>query len=219
MIKNDKIAEDVIKLVNHEAWIEVDDDRAYVMWGHYPKIDGKLDPSRIRRAFAVYECRFLPVVIGRDKEASRRGGLFLEFEKADALAIEYDAGIYTLTEDNKWIFGKVSDPRYKVKETRWILGFASVHLRNPKPLGLELEIVPSDVKEKVVEVELLFRGKPISGNLKVSNFEGSFEVEINGKAEIEVARGVNVISARYIDELAFGVDKRHLVTTLTIIIK
>ena len=143
----------------------------------------------------------------------------MEFEKADALAIEYDAGIYTLTEDNKWIFGKVSDPKYKVKETRWILGFASVHLRNPKPLGLELEIVPSDVKGKVVEVELLFRGNPISGTLKVSNSEDSFEVEIKGKAEIEVARGVNVISARYIDELAFGADKRHLVTTLTILVK
>ena len=218
MTKSNKIDKNIIKLINHEAWIEVD-ERAYVMWGHYPKVDGRLDPSKIRRAFAVYNCTFLPVVIGIDRESSERGGLFLEFERADSIAIEYDAGVYTLTEDNKWVFGKICDPKYKIKETRWILGFASVHLRNPKPLGLELEIVPSDVKGKVVEVELLFRGKPTSGNLKVSNSEGTFEVEINGKAEIEVAKGVNVISARYIDKLAFGVDKRHLVTTLTILVK
>lgn len=218
MMKNDKTAEDVIKLINHEAWIEVD-GRAYVMWGHYPKVDGKLDPSMIRRAFAVHECRFYPVFIGKDREASERGGIFLEFEKADAIAIEYDIGIYTLTEDNKWIFGKVSDSKYKVKETRWILGFASVHLKDPKPLGLEFEIVPRDVKGRVVEVELLFRREPISGKVKVSNSEGSFEVEVDGRAEIEVEKGVNVISARHIDELVFGVDKRHLVTTLTVLIE
>jgi uncharacterized GH25 family protein len=218
MTKDVKPSDEILKLVNHEAWIEVE-NRGYLMWGHHPKTDGKLDPCKIKRAFATYNGCFLPVVIGRDKSASERNALFIEFEKADAIAVEYDSGIYTLTEDGKWLFGKVNDPKYRVVETRWFLGFASVHLSNPKPLGLEFEIVPRDVdieEGKVLSVDVLYRGKPVPCVLKVSNSNGTSQIETDGKAEIEVSSGVNVLTARYIDDLVLGVDKRHLVTTLTI---
>jgi len=201
VLKGDKM-EEVINIVNHEAWIEVEDGKGYLKWGHYPEVDGKLDPQSIVRAFAVAGDRILPVFIGIEKES-----LLLEFEEAEVLVVEWDRGIYALTEDNKWFYRRAPG---KVKERRWILGFAKVYLSdNIKPVGTELEIIPNGNK-----IEVLFRGKPINCKIKVRNSKGTFE--FNSGEEIELAEGINVISARYIDELTVGADKRNLVATLTI---
>ncbi|MCD6492681.1 MAG: hypothetical protein J7K36_02605 [Archaeoglobaceae archaeon] len=48
------VSENIIKLVNHEAWIECQQrGRAYLKWGHLPETDGKLDPKSIKRAFVI----------------------------------------------------------------------------------------------------------------------------------------------------------------------
>ncbi len=206
--------DDLLDIVNHEAWIEVD-GRAYLKWGHYPEVDGKLDPMCIVRAFAVFNGKISPVVIGTDKEASSRGALFLEFEEAEALAVEYDRGIYTLTEDGKWIFGRHVPSKYEVKERRRILGFAKTYLGDKiEPLGLELELMPDKIGDDV-RVRILFRGKPIAGKVKLRNSNGVFEFDADENGAIlKLTKGLNVISARYVDE---GVDViRSLVTTLTI---
>ncbi len=204
----------LLGIVNHEAWIEVD-GRAYLKWGHYPEVDGKLDPMCIVRAFAVFEKRISPVVVGTDRDASLKGALFLEFEEAEALAVEYDRGIYTLTEDNKWIFGRHVPPRYKVKERRQILGFAKTYLGDKiEPLGLELELMPDKIDDEI-RVQILFRGRPIAGKVKLRNTNGVFEFDADENGAIlKLSKGLNVISARYVDE---GVDfLRNLVTTLTV---
>jgi len=142
----------------------------------------------------------------------------LEFDEAEALAVEYDRGIYTLTEDNKWIFGRFTPAKYKVKERRHILGFAKVYLSDEiEPLGLELELMPDKIDDKV-RVQILFRGKPIAGKIKLRNANGitEFDADENG-AILKLAEGVNLISARYVDEMSVGVDVRSLVTTLTIL--
>jgi hypothetical protein len=142
----------------------------------------------------------------------------LEFDEAEALAVEYDRGIYTLTEDNKWIFGRSVPAKYKVKERRHILGFAKVYLSDEiEPLGLELELMPDKIDDKV-RVQILFRGKPIAGKIKLRNANGitEFDADENG-AILKLAEGVNLISARYVDEMSVGVDVRSLVTTLTIL--
>jgi hypothetical protein len=214
--------EDLLRIINHEAWIELDNGRAYLKWGHYPEVDGKLDPQSIIRAFAIVGRRVLPVVIGMDKESSAKGALFLEFEKADVLAVEYSRGVYTLTEDKKWIFGRNVPAKYDVKETRLILGFAKMHLSDEAELiGLELELLSDKVKtrkDEKINVQLFFRGEPVKGKIKVRNAKGVSEIDIEEDGcDIVLARGINVISARYIDETAVGVDKRSLVTTLTIL--
>jgi len=207
---------DLIKIVNHEAWIEIGSGRAYLKWGHYPNVDGKLDPLSITRVFAVAGGITKPVVVGMDKDSSANGGLFLEFDEADALAVEYDKGIYTLTEDGKWIFGRGIPPKYAVKEVRHILGFAKVYLSdNIVPLGLELELMPDGTDDEI-SVQILFRGKPVAGKVKLRNSEGSFELEGDESGvKLKLAKGVNVLSARYVDEL--GSVKRSMVTTLTIL--
>ncbi len=205
----------LLHLVNHEAWIEVN-SRAYLKWGHYPEIDGKLDPLSIVRAFAIANGTVKPVAIGLDKESSAKGGLFLEFDEAEALAVEYDRGIYTLTEDNKWIFGRHVPSKYKVREKRHILGFAKIYLdKNIEPLGLELELMPDKIDDEV-RVQILFRGEPIAGKIKLRNASGIIETDANEEGAIlKLNNGVNVISTRYVDE---GIDvHRSLVTTLTIL--
>ncbi len=213
MLANSDKIENLIKIVNHEAWIELGDGRAYLKWGHFPEIDGKLDPLSITRAFAVANGFTKPVVVGMDKDSSAKGGIFLEFEEADALAVEYDKGIYTLTSDGKWIFGRSVPPKYSVEEVRHILGFAKAYLSDDvRPLGLEFELMPDNIDDEVV-VEILFRGKPVEGKIKLRNSEGSFE--FNAGDVVKLAKGVNVLSARFVDEV--GYVKRSMVTTLTVL--
>jgi uncharacterized GH25 family protein len=221
MSLNNDTMEEILKIVNHEVWIEVDESRAYLKWGHYPEVDGKLDPQSVVRAFAVAGNEVLPVVVGSDKTASEKGGLFLEFDRADVLAVEYDRGVYSLTEDKKWIFGK-APAKYKVKETRRILGFAKIYLHgDPKPIGLELELLPDKINAEegdTVRVQILFRGKPIAGKIKVRNSRGVFEVDASEDgADVELAKGVNVLTARHVVE-GIGVDKISEVSTLTILV-
>ena len=93
-----------------------------------------------------------------------------------------------------------------------------------KPLGLELEIVPEIVKKfkagDKLKVQLLFNGKPLKGEIRVRTSEKTIShwTDENGFAEIELEKGVNVISARHVDETATEkYDKRNITTTLTII--
>ncbi|ENN96363.1 hypothetical protein J422_02754 [Methanocaldococcus villosus KIN24-T80] len=205
--------EKLIRLINHEVWIEIE-DRGYLKWGHYPKTDGKLDPLAITRAFYVKDGKYYPLVVGKDKISSSKEALFLEFDEADALGIEYNKGIYSLTEDNKWIFGKNIPDKYKIKETREIIGYSKVYLNKKiEPLGFELEIIPDKIDKKI-KVDVIFRGKQVPAEITLRNKNGEFK--FNSNNEIKLAEGINVLSARYVDTLSNNVDKRHLVSTITI---
>ena len=232
------VSEDTIKLVNHEAWIEWQ-NRFYLKWGHLPETDGKIDPKSIKRAFVVdADGNEKALVVGSDRDASSKGGLFLEFnaekEGVYTIAVEYDRGIYSITEDSKWIFGEksyVESLGYAVKESRWICGFAKAYhvvgdLKANKVIaGLEFEIA-SDVKKfsnDKTEIQLLFRGNPVKGtvNVRANGKHAVVGTNNEGLAEIELAKGVNVISSRYVDEMTriAGVcDKRSITTTLTIVV-
>lgn len=227
------LSKNVIKLVNHEAWIECEFDRAYLKWGHFPETDGKFNPNLIRRAFTIDSSgNEKAIAIGSDREASSKGALFLE--PVDVLiAIEYDNGIYSVTKDNKWVFGEkkyVSSLGYSIKESMWTYGFAKAYsiddVREKAPVaGFELEIVPEMIRKfkagEKLGIRLLFRGNPVKGEIVIRDSSGSRAVETDekGSAEIELERGVNVISARYMDEMVRipGIcDKKYMVTTLTI---
>ncbi len=220
--------DELLRLVNHEAWIEIEGNRAYLKWGHFPKTDGKLDPQCIKRAFVIDPSGEKRVVIGRDKESSQRDGLFLEYdaETPYVVCIEIDRGIYSVTSNGKWIFG---DRRfaigYDVKETRWFKGFAKAYSVNDetKPFiaGFEFEIIPEILKpfkpEEKLRLKFVFRGRTVRSRVKVCSIEGVEEFEANGTHEITLRKGINVVVARYVDEVATGIyDKRNLTSTLTI---
>jgi hypothetical protein len=223
--------EEILKLVNHEPWIECEENRAYLKWGHYPKTEGKLDPLCIKRAFVIDLSGEKPVVVGSDKESSSKGGLFLEFE-ADELymvAVELDKGIYSVTDDNKWIFGdRRIAANYNVRETRWLKGFAKAYVgkseTKPFTAGFEFEIVPEVVKsfkaEDKLKVQLIFREKAVNGVLNVGTKDGVEEITADGFAEVTLKEGVNLMFARYVDEMPTGTyDKRNLTSTLTLFVR
>ncbi|HIP24886.1 MAG TPA: hypothetical protein EYG81_00235 [Archaeoglobus profundus] len=83
-----------------------------------------------------------------------------------------------------------------VNHERWIEVFKVGDLSDKiRHVWTELEIVPNGNK-----IEVLFRGKPINCKIKVRNSEGTFE--FNSGEEIELAKSINVISAKYIDQLS-----------------
>ncbi len=204
------ISDDILEVVNHEVWFEFRNGLV-LKWGHYPDVDGRLDPLCITRAFSLANGKVMPVFVGLDR--SIKDGLFVEFE-GEAVAVEYDRGIYSLTSDGRWIFGRKVPLNRSIEEMRHILGFAKVHLDNEvKALGLELEM-DLDGGIEGGRVEVLFRGESVDTNVKLRNAGGAFEVKTGEK--VEFAKGVNVLSARFVDDLGF--IKRGLVTTLTILI-
>jgi hypothetical protein len=72
--------EEVLELVNHEPWIECEENRAYLKWGHYPETEGMLNPKSIRRTFVTdLDGNGEALVIGSGREAPPNGSLFLEF--------------------------------------------------------------------------------------------------------------------------------------------
>lgn len=222
-----------LKLVNHEAWIGYGDDRAYLKWGHFPETDGKLDPNSIKRAFTIDPGgNEKAIVFGSDKVSSK-GALFLEPKEKGLIAIEYDRGIYSVTKDNKWVFGEkkyVSSLGYSVKESMWMYGFAKAYnideVCEKVPMaGFELEIVPEVIRKfkagDKLGIQLLFRDNPVEGEIGIRDSSGKRVVKTDEKGftEIKLEKGVNVISGKYIDEMAKipGVyDKKYMVTTLTI---
>lgn len=231
--------EELLKLVNHEAWIECrQEGRAYLKWGHMPQTDGKLDPRVIKKAFVVSpEGKEKPIALGVDRDSSAMGAMFLEFDARNdgihTIAVEYDRGIYSVTKDKKWIFGEkkhVSGLGYDVEEARWLLGSAKAYAGErevkPEPLGLELEIVPEVVRKfkagEKLGIQLFFGGKPLQGEVRVRSREKtvSIQTDESGFAEVELAGGVNVISARHVEESATPekFDRRNITTTLTVIV-
>ena len=232
MRKMEKRAEEVVlKIVNHDAWIECN-KRAYLKWGHYPETDGKLDPQNIKRAIVIDPKGERMAIVGTDKDATSKGGLFLEFnaEEPYLVGAEYDRGIYSVTEDGKWVFGEkkfVANMGYKIEESRWLIGFAKAYVAReetkPALARFEFEIVPDAIKQfkagDKIRILLLFRGKAVEGKVKVRSGEEIKEFSVKDSVEIELSKGVNVISSRYEDETPIpGVcDKRNLASTLTVI--
>ncbi len=228
----EQIEKYILKIVNHDAWIECDKKRAYLKWGHYPETDGTFDPQSVKRTIVIDPKGEKVVIVGTDKEATSKRGLFLEFsaEEPYLVGVEYDRGIYSVTKDEKWIFGEkkfVANMGYKVKESRWLVGFAKIYVAKeetkPTLAGFEFEIVPDAIKSfkagDKIRIQLLFRGKAVEGEVKVRGEEGIKEFSVRDPVEIELSRGVNVISSRYEDQTPIsGVyDKRNLVSTLTMI--
>ena len=224
--------EELINLVNHELWIEYEDNRAYLKWGHYPKTDGRLDPLSIKRAFVLESNGVVsPAVIGFDEETYvKKQALFLEFRasKPFLIGVEYDRGLYTVTKDGKWVFGgkTIASMLYRVEETRWIVGYSKTYVveepwENPPIAGFELEIVPTVAKvfragEKAL-LRVLYRGKPVKTVLTHTSQSRAEQIMCEGVCEATIEKGVNVFTARYVDETPTGVyDKRHIISTLTL---
>jgi uncharacterized GH25 family protein len=168
-----------VRLVNHEAWFEHPGElepgrvRLYLKWGHYPKTDGKIDFSIIKRVAVDGK----EAVVGTDKDSSSRGALFVEAEVGEGLhkaELEYDKGTFTKTVDGKWLpypSSKVRELGYEPAQSFRIVGKAVTYFVSgewegvPEPTG-GLELVPSVPLAKLcddVEAVLLFEGEPLAG--------------------------------------------------------
>ena len=242
----------MLKTVNHEAWIEYGEPvtkagriRTYVKWGHYPEVEGRLNPQTVVSAFALLESDLLspriPVTIGVDRDSLAKGGLFMEFlaDKPGVYSVnlEYRSSIVCRTKDGKMVFGekkRVEELGYEVDEAFLHTGLARTYVvvggeahAKPSPLGLGLEVMPAIVKryapEEIVEVRVLYEGKPRSNALVThlsSSRSKSMFVNEHGCVKVKLEKGVNVIVAKYSDDrkrLEGAYDRVSYDSTLTLL--
>lgn len=192
-----------VQLVNHEAWFEHPGRlgpgkvRLYLKWGHYPRTDGKIDFSIIKKITVDSK----EAVVGIDKDSSSKGALFVEAFVAEGLhkaVLEYDKGVFTKTVDGKWLPyppQKAEELGYEPAQSFRVVGKAVSYFvsgeaeGSPKP-GEGLELVPSTPVAGLCErvaVTVFKDGRPLS-NVKVlvSYPDGSDELATDSEGKVEV---------------------------------
>lgn len=139
--------------INHEAWIEDAGDRLLIRWGHYPRVDGRLDPHLVVLTLARVEDRWvagLPLVHEEDALSVRKPG------RLEALLVYYRRGPFSKTRSGLWVYGdgysveKLLEP---IERSLVIHGYA-VYVENPDlldmlPVPLRPKIEAGDGKPRV----------------------------------------------------------------------
>ncbi len=180
-----------LRVVNHELWMEERGDLIYLMWGHYPNVDGRIDPLCIRE---IRTDDLTPAYLGMDGE-----GVFIE-TKAKSVGVVYERGFFVKV-GGRWYFREVP---YKGEALK-VVGFSTYHRGEVKRLGLELEITVEDGK-----IFVYHRGKVLDGVVKIRCEEGELEVRTGERVDL---KGLNVITFRTVEDTC--PVKRSLVSTLT----
>ena len=164
----------------HEVWLEHDKRHAHVgetvecklSLGHNMAVDGMADIENVKAAVfdPANEKQDLAVDAGDDC-------LIVRFDPVldgyHTVAVEYDAGIYTVTDDG-WHRGPKSDYE-NVKRSGYYYQYArlivSVGHGGPKALnsipGHELEIIPVDFRHyhagEAIELQVIYDGEALAG--------------------------------------------------------
>lgn len=172
----------------HEIWLEHDMQHVHVgetvecklLFGHNMKIDGVavvenvkatvFDPANEKRDMVVGAgddgliARFIPVVDGYH-----------------TVAVEYDAGIYTITEEGwqkgpKKNYEKVKSSGYYYQYAKTIISGHGSKKLNPV-IGHELEIIPIDFRHyhagEEIELKVLYDGAELRGGVINATFSGN----------------------------------------------
>ncbi len=237
----------MFRLVNHNAWIEhpgyfAEPGRArlYIKWGHYPEVDGKIDPATLTEIIVLGPEGQTTAVVGIDKDSSSKGAIFLEFNACSiglyTVLLRYNRGIYTITSTGSWIYAepdRVKALGYEVKDTYRIEGSAKtlvpVGIRdniNVKPLGVGLEITPliNRMPEPGEEIKLnvTLDSLPVPNvELIIYSSEGkeTTRTDNNGVATVRLRRGINVIVCSTTINKKESKFKRRITTSLTLCVR
>lgn len=217
---------------NHYAWFERSNGLLIVKWGHYPKVDGRIDPRIVTTFVAVdSKARRLFPLLAFSERASAVGGLEVLLGKLVegdyTVGLAYDRGVYAVTEDGKWVYGgraSVEAMGFRVREVRRLLGFAKTHFsvgggapRNLQVLGFDLEIVLKDYDplEKKAKVVTVFRGAPVDVDIEFHSVNGRSVVRSG--SSVQLSKGLNLFVAKFVERVnAVDYDVLHLVSTLTL---
>jgi len=183
------------KLIGGEIWLDCRDNRCYVRRG----TNDSLNLESIKKAFVV------------DAEGNKK---LLNVEH-DGFPLEFDEGVYAVVVEYEYGVHANAE-RYLIHGlAKTFLVFDDVEFK-PKPLGLELEIVPEVVRRfkenDRIKIQPLFRGEPIRSEVKVRCGKKLTVCFMDDSyVEIELGKGLNVISTRYAD------DSKLIFSTLTIV--
>lgn len=179
----------------HEIWLEHDMQHVHVgetveckvLFGHNMAIDGLADIEGVKAAV------FDPVNVKHDLTVGSGDGCFIvRFDTVKdgyhTIAVEYDAGIYTVT-DQGWHKGPKSDYN-NVKNSGYYYQYAKTIVSGHGSKGLnplighELEIIPLDFRhyhaKEEIGLQVLYDGKALAEGVITATFSG------NGRDEVEV---------------------------------
>ena len=216
----------------HEVWLEHDKLHAHpgdtveckLFLGHNMAVDGMADLENVKAAL------FDPESQKHDLTADAGDGcLVLIFDPVldgyHTVAVEYDAGIYTVTDDG-WHTGPKSDYE-NVKRSGYYYQYArlivSVGHGGPKDLnsipGHELEIIPMDFRHyhagEAIELQVIYDGAALAGAVinAASGGDGSdaasATTDSDGIASIKLDKSGNrIFKVRHTDPDK-GVENRY----------
>jgi len=191
----------------HDAWSEARGAGYAVVFGH----DGKLEeyaPAKVRQLVAV-DANGAPLKVA---QAATAGGVtFTVAGKPALVTLDYDNGFWTRTTEgqknlpkNEVVGALSASHAVKFGKTVYAWGPAATRAR-----GQELEIVPLSASApaagKPVEVQVLWKGKPLAG-ATVTRVIGGPEVSARsdaaGKAALPALAGKQVLSVSHKQDLA-----------------
>gem|GEM_PF-758139 len=236
----------MLNIVNHHLWFDDmywhdDHVRILLKWGHYPEVDGKIEPKIFEKLTIIDDLgREVSHQVGIDKDSSSKGGLFLEFKveknRAYTIAVTYDRGIYSKTRDGKWCFGdkrSVQVKGYQIDEAYRLRGCAKTHISTGmsefhlKPLGLDFELYLPTFKNfhvgDEIELKVLYEGTSLPNidvNVRTRSGVKSFRSDDEGYVKFKLEDKVTVITSTFRDyskKISEIYDTINFSTSLTII--
>ncbi len=228
----------------HEIWMEYKGCHGHlnekmnvsVKYGHNMRVDGTADIKKLK-VFAVDSEGIRQEVELNKCEEEVIASFIPEKNEPYTLLAEYDAGIYTVTEDGKWYHG--SKRNYKdVKDSGYYLLYAKIIVpvghgcaveEYNLAIGNELEIIPELKHFHVgdeITLKVLYEDKPLEAEINATfnshngkDYAIKEKTDSKGKARIKLNKGGNwmfLVRHEDPDKGTGDYDKKVITAILTI---
>ncbi len=199
--------------VNHEAWIEIEDGKVVVYWGHFPRVDGVLETHVIRdcSVCSSESCRHILLKRG---SCSRGECLYTAVKDGfEDVIVVYERSI--VKSNGVWFSGFDGLDAYAAfggfEEARRVFGVARLCLGACKPVGHVLDLA---VVEGFLRVYSL--GSRVEAELKILDASGNVMFEGKGGEVRLPDNAYLVVAKRRVDVLGSRFNGYLLVATLTL---
>lgn len=190
----------------HHPWVEKEEDRFIVKWGHPPKTD-PYEPKRVKDIKA-FDLKGREITLKRTDEKDK---VYLSSNvDVSMITLSFEAGYRVTTPEGRKRMTKTEAQRLgiQVVDSFYASQFAKSIFKHSdnvtKPVGMKLEIVPlknplSLKQGEILQVKVLYEGKPLADAVvETGNHKDAGRTGADGIANIEISgQGMQIVISRY----------------------